>query len=106
MVLETIISRSSETATSHHGTVVSLAIRIEATAAGADHAGIVNRVTVLLAAHQYGVQAILGIDTIGEIEGAADGLHHDDPAVPTGGLVAHIEETIDEGAQEIALAKL
>ena len=86
--------------------VVVLTIRVKAAAAGADHAGLVNRVAVLLAAHQHGVQVVLGIDTVGKAKGTADGLHHDDLAVPAGGLVAHVKEAIDEGTQEIALAKL
>ena len=90
----------------HHGAVVVLAVRVDAAAAGADHAGLVNRVAVLLAAHQHGVQVVLSIDAIGKAKGAADGLHHDNLAVPAGGLVAHVKETVDEGAQEIALAKL
>ena len=37
---------------------------------------------------------------------SADGLDHDDLAVPTGGLVAEVKEAIDEGAQEVALTEL
>ena len=90
----------------HHGAVVVLAVRVDAAAAGADHTGLVNRVAVLLAAHQHGVQVVLGVDTIGKAKGAADGLDHDNLAVPAGCLVAHVKEAVDEGAQEIALAKL
>ena len=90
----------------HHGAVVVLAVRVEAAAASADHAGLIDRVAVLLAAHQHGVQVVLGIDAVGKAKGAADGLHHDDLAVPAGSLVAHVKEAIDKGAQEIALAKL
>ena len=90
----------------HHGAVVVLAIRIEAAAAGADHTGLVDRVAVLLAAHQHGVQVVLGIDAVGKAKGAADGLHHDDLAVPAGSLVAHVKEAVHESAQEVALAKL
>ena len=90
----------------HDGMVIRLAVRIEAAAAGADHAGLVNRVAVLLAAHQHGIQVVLGIDAVGKTIGAADGLYHDNLAVPAGCLVGHVKEAVDEGAQEIALAKL
>ena len=90
----------------HDGAVVVLTVRVEAAAASADHAGLVNRVAVLLAAHQHGVQVILGIDPVGKAKGTADGLDHNDLAVPAGGLVAHVKETIHKGAQEVALAKL
>ena len=90
----------------HDGVVVGLAVRVEAAAAGADHAGLINRVAVLLAAHQHGVQVVLGIDAVGKAKGAADGLHHDDLAVPAGSLVAHVKEAVHESAQEVALAKL
>ena len=90
----------------HHGAVVVLAIRIEAAAAGADHTGLVDRVAALLAAHQHGVQVILSVNAVGKAKGTADGLDHDNLAVPAGCLVAHVKEAVDEGAQEIALAKL
>ena len=90
----------------HDGAVVVLAVRVEAAAASADHAGLINRVAVLLAAHQHGVQVVLGIDAVGKAKGAADGLDHDDLAVPAGGLVAHVKEAVHESAQEVALAKL
>ena len=90
----------------HHGAVVVLTVRVEAAAASADHAGLIDRVAVLLAAHQHGVQVVLGIDAVGKAKGAADGLHHDNLAVPAGCLVAHVKEAVDKGAQEIALAKL
>ena len=90
----------------HHGAVVVLTIRIEAAAAGADHTGLVDRVAALLAAHQHGVQVILSVNAVGKAKGTADGLDHDNLAVPAGCLVAHVKEAVDEGAQEIALAKL
>ena len=90
----------------HDGVVVGLAVRVEAAAAGADHAGLINRVAVLLAAYQHGIQVVLGIDAVGKAKGAADGLYHDDLAVPAGGLVAHVKEAVHESAQEVALAKL
>ena len=90
----------------HHGAVVVLAVRVEAAAASADHAGLIDRVAVLLTANQHGVQVVLGIDAVGKAKGTADGLHHDDLAVPAGGLVAHVKEAVHESAQEVALAKL
>ena len=90
----------------HHGAVVVLAVRVEAATASADHAGLIDRVAVLLAAHQHGVQVVLDIDAVGKAKGTADGLYHDDLAVPAGSLVAHVTEAVHESAQEVALAKL
>ena len=90
----------------HHGTVVGLAVRIDAAAAGANHTGLVNRVAILFAADQHGIQVVLGVDAVGKAKGATDGLDHDDLAVPASRLVAHVEEAVDEGAQEVTLAKL
>ncbi len=86
--------------------VVLGAVGVHAARAGADQAGLIDGLAVLLAADEHGVEVVLGVDAVGEAVVAADGLDHADLAVPAGGLVAEVKEAVDEGAQEVALTEL